>query len=428
MKKYIFNSLAIAAMLFAVSCKPEIEATAGTSAGQANFSKYIAVGNSLTAGFADGGLYLEGQKVAYPNLIAAKMATVGGGAFTSPFFTDAQANGSGYLSLTALVNGTPTLTPVTTNLALRDATGKLTKYTGEVQNLGIPGMRVDLAFAAPFGAANPYLERLLTDTQVGSVSYFQFIQARNHTFFSLWLGNNDALGYATNGGVTTDATNVLTDKSTFALLYSNLVNSLTASGQKGVVATIPDVTSIPYFNTVTVAALLNAAKAINPAAAAIYIQTGAGTVRTATVEDLIRLPFQSAGLFGVANSAGLPYGLHPLNPIANNWVLDKDEVARVKDYVLSYNSTIKSLADSKSLAIADTYSYLNQVKTGIVLQGVSINSSFITGGAFSLDGVHLTPRGNAVIANVFIDAINGKYGSNIPVIDITQYGGVKFPN
>lgn len=428
MKKYIFNSLAIAAMLFAVSCKPEIETTAGTSAGQANFSKYIAVGNSLTAGFADGGLYLEGQKVAYPNLIAAKMATVGGGAFTSPFFTDAQANGSGYLSLTALVNGTPTLTPVTTNLALRDATGKLTKYTGEVQNLGIPGMRVDLAFAAPFGAANPYLERLLTDTQVGTVSYFQFVQARNHTFFSLWLGNNDALGYATNGGVTTDATNVLTDKSTFALLYSNLINSLTANGQKGVVATIPDVTSIPYFNTVTVAALLNAAKAINPAAAAIYIQTGAGTVRAAASEDLIRLPFQSAGLFGVANAAGLPYGLHPLNPIANNWVLDKDEVARVKDYVLSYNSTIKSLADSKSLAIADTYSYLNQVKTGIVLQGVSINSSFITGGAFSLDGVHLTPRGNAVIANVFIDAINSKYGSNIPVVDITQYRSVKFPN
>lgn len=428
MKRYILNSLAIAALLFAASCKPEIETTAGTSAGQANFTKYIAVGNSLTSGFADGGLYLEGQKVAYPNLIAAKMTTVGGGSFTSPFFTDAQANGSGYLSLTALVNGTPTLTPVTTNLAVRDAAGHLTKYTGEVQNLGIPGMRVDLAFAAPFGAANPYLERLLTDTQVGTVSYFQFIQGRNHTFFSLWLGNNDALGYATNGGVTTDATNVLTDKSTFALLYSNLVNSLTATGQKGVVATIPDVTSIPYFNTVTVAALLNAAKAINPAAAAIYIQTGAGTVRTATAEDLIRLPFQTAGLFGVPNAGGIPYGLHPLNPIANNWVLDKDEVIKVKDYVLSYNSTIKSLADSKGLAIADTYSYLNQVKTGIVIQGIGINSSFISGGAFSLDGVHLTPRGNAVIANVFIDAINGKYGSNIPVVDVTQFRGVKFPN
>lgn len=422
MKKIISNSFLAAVLLFAASCKPEIETPAGTTAGQANFNKYISVGNSLTAGFADGGLYLEGQKVAYPNLLAAQMSTVGGGAFTSPFFTDAQANGSGYLNLSALVNGTPTLTNVTTNLAYRDAT-HLAKYSGEVQNLGIPGMRVDLAFAAPYSAANMYMERLLTDAQVGTTTYFQFIQGRNHTFFSLWLGNNDALGWATNGGVTTDATNVLTDKATFSMLYSNLVNALTAGGQKGVVGTIPDVTAVPYFNTVTVPALLAAAKAINPAAVAVFIQTGTG-VRAATSEDLIRLPFQSAGLFGTGT---IPYGLDPRNPIANNWVLDKDEVIRVKDYVNSYNSTIKSLANSKGLAVADTYTFLNTVKTGIAVQGININAAFIQGGAFSLDGVHLTPRGNAVIANVFIDAINSTYGSAIPTIDITKYRGVKFP-
>lgn len=423
MKKYILNSLIAAVVLFAASCKPEIETPAGTTAGQANFSKYIAVGNSLTAGFADGGLYLEGQKVAYPNLLAAQMATVGGGAFTSPFFADSQANGSGYLTLSALVNGSPTLANVTTNLAYRDAT-HLAKYTGEVQNLGIPGMRVDLAFAVPYSAANMYMERLLNDTQVGITTYFQFIQGRNHSFFSLWLGNNDALGWATNGGVTTDATNVLTDKATFSMLYSNLINALTAGGQKGVVGTIPDVTAVPYFNTVTVSALLAAAKAINPAAVAVFIQTGTG-VRAATSEDLIRLPFQTAGLFG---TGAIPYGLDPRNPIANNWVLDKDEIIRVKDYVNSYNSTIKSLANSKGLAIADTYTYLNMVKAGIAIQGININSAFITGGAFSLDGVHLTPRGNAVIANVFIDAINSKYNSTIPSIDITKYRGVKFPD
>ncbi|WP_316807068.1 G-D-S-L family lipolytic protein [Pedobacter agri] len=423
MKKYILNSFFAAVLLFAASCKPEIDTPAGTSAGQANFGKYISVGNSLTAGFADGGLYLEGQKVAYPNLLAAQMASVGGGTFTSPFFSDAQANGSGYLNLSALMNGSPTLSNVTTNLAYRDAT-HLAKYSGEIQNLGIPGMRVDLAFAAPYSAANMYMERLITDSQVGTTTYFQFIQGRNHTFFSLWLGNNDALGWATNGGVTTDATNVLTDKATFSMLFSNLVNALTAGGQKGVVGTIPDVTAVPYFNTVTVPALLAAAKAINPAAVAVFIQTTTG-VRAATSEDLIRLPFQSAGLFGTGT---IPYGLDPRNPIANNWVLDKDEVIRVKDYVNSYNSTIKSLANSKGLAIADTYTYLNLVKAGVAIQGININSSFITGGAFSLDGVHLTPRGNAVIANVFIDAINGKYASTIPTIDITKYRGVKFPD
>jgi len=429
MKKYILNSFLAAAILFTAACKPEIETPAGTTAGQANFSKYIAVGNSLTSGFADGGLYLEGQKVAYPNLIAAKMATVGGGSFTSPFFTDAQANGSGYVALTALVNGTPTLTPVTDKLAYIDAAKHLAKYTTEIQNLGIPGMRVDLSFdpSLTFSAANPYFERLLTDAQVGKTNYFQYIQGRNHTFFSLWLGNNDVLGYALNGAVTVngDPTTVLTDKVTFSSLYANLVNALSAGGQKGIVGTIPDVTAIPYFNTVTVAALLNAAKAINPAAAAIYIQTGTGAVRAATAEDLIRLPFQTAGLFG---QGAIPYGLHPLNPITSNWVLDKDEVIKVKDYVNSYNSSIKSLATSKGLAIADTYTYFNQVKVGMNIQGIGINSAFISGGAFSLDGIHLTPRGNAVIANVFIDAINAKYGSTIPTVDITQYRGVKFPD
>jgi len=430
MKRYILNSFVAAVILFAAACKPEIETPAGSTAGQANFSKYIAVGNSLTSGYADGGLYLEGQKVAYPNLIAAKMATVGGGAFTSPFFSDEHSNGSGYISLTALVNGTPTLTPVTDKLAIRDAAKHLDKYSGEIQNLGIPGMRVDLAFAPAFSAANPFFERLLTDAQVGATSYFQYVQTKNHTFFSLWLGNNDVLGYALNGAVTvsTDPTTTLTDKVTFSSLYANFLNALTAGGQKGIVGTIPDVTAVPYFNTVTVAALLNAAKAINPAAAAIYIQTGTGAVRPATAEDLIRLPFQSEGIFGKPNGSGIPYGLHPLNPIENKWVLDKDEVIKVKDYVNSYNSSIKSLATSKGLAIADTYAYFNQVKTGINVQGVGINASFITGGAFSLDGIHLTPRGNAVIANVFIDAINAKYGSTVPNIDITQYRGVKFPN
>ena len=430
MKRYILNSFVAAVILFAAACKPEIETPAGSTAGQANFSKYIAVGNSLTSGYADGGLYLEGQKVAYPNLIAAKMATVGGGAFTSPFFSEEHSNGSGYISLTALVNGTPTLTPVTDKLAIRDAAKHLDKYSGEIQNLGIPGMRVDLAFAPAFSAANPFFERLLTDAQVGATSYFQYVQTKNHTFFSLWLGNNDVLGYALNGAVTvsTDPTTTLTDKVTFSSLYANFLNALTAGGQKGIVGTIPDVTAVPYFNTVTVAALLNAAKAINPAAAAIYIQTGTGAVRPATAEDLIRLPFQSEGIFGKPNGSGIPYGLHPLNPIENKWVLDKDEVIKVKDYVNSYNSSIKSLATSKGLAIADTYAYFNQVKTGINVQGVGINASFITGGAFSLDGIHLTPRGNAVIANVFIDAINAKYGATVPNIDITQYRGVKFPN
>ncbi|MBD3750589.1 MAG: G-D-S-L family lipolytic protein [Sphingobacteriales bacterium] len=417
-------------LMTAAACKTNID-TPKPSSGSADFSKYIAVGNSLTSGYADGGLYLYGQQNSFPSIIAQQMKLAGGGEFNQPLFDDAHANGSGYLSLTGFnPNGTPILTPVTSNLAYRDAQGHLIKYSGDIENLGIPGMRLDLGVAAPtFSALNPFFERLLPDAQVGNTTYLSFASGRNHTFFSLWLGNNDVLGWATNGGViNNDPTKVLTSKANFAGLYATFVNTLTAQGQKGVVATIPDVTAIPYFNTVTVAAI-NAGLKANPQTAAYSLvisaldpASGQHVPRLATPQDLLFLTFNTASL-GVNG-----YGLSPLNPIKDEQVLDKDEVAIAQDYVASYNTSIKAIATSKGLAVFDAYAFLNQFKgKGTVIDGVSVNSSYIRGNIFSLDGVHLTPMGYAIAANGFIKSINETYGSNIPSVAIANYSQVKFP-
>lgn len=421
------------------ACKPEIDAPAA-SAGSANFSKYIAVGNSLTAGYADGGLYLEGQKVAYPNIIAEQLNSVGIGNFTSPFFTEAQANGSGYVRLSGFnADGTPITANVIDKTAyLNTERTRLTKYTDEIQNLGIPGMRLDLGAAAPtFSSANMFFERLLPDAQVGNTTYLSFVQNKNHTFFSFWLGNNDVLGWATNGGVTevgpASATTNLTSTANFTNAYNAFIGTLTAQGQKGVVATIPDVTSVPFFNTVTVAALLKGAQAINPNANAIYIQSNGGT-RIATSKDLIVLTFQSTGLFGKPTpligdipANPYPYGLHENNPIASKYVLDEEEVAIAKERVTEFNTVIKNIATAKDLALVDTYAILNGIKTPANYEGILVSSAFITGNAFSLDGIHLTPIGNAIIANEFIKTINKKYNSNISTVAVSSYNGVKFP-
>ncbi|WP_258861905.1 hypothetical protein [Sphingobacterium spiritivorum] len=58
---------------------------------------------------------------------------------------------------------------------------------------------------------------------------------------------------------------------------------------------------------------------------------------------------------------------------------------------------------------------------------MAVSNKFITGNAFSLDGIHLTPIGNAIVANVFIDAINSKYGSSVSKVDVSQFRGVKLP-
>ncbi len=411
------------------ACKPEID-TPAPSRGEADFTKYIAIGNSLTAGFADGGLYLAGQRVAYPNLIAQQLKAVGGGEFKSPFFTEAQANGSGYLKLAGFnADGTPITESVTTNLAYRNQAGTLlTKYTDEVQNLGVPNMSIAFStlnlMSSTFG--NMYFERLVPDANAGNINYQHFATTKNHTFFTFWLGNIDALGWATSGGnADQDPSRQLTSTDVFTGLLNQFINALTANNQKGAIATIPDVTAIPFFNTVTVTAI-NAGLAANEqlqqlGLTKLYIQPGTGLARLATNEDLIVLNFDRSKL----GENG--YGVSPLNPLENRYVLDKEEVTRVQQAIQSYNNAIKQIAISKNLALVDAYSILNEIKQGKDFNGIRVSSAFITGNAFSLDGVHLTPLGNAVMANEFIKAINQKYNASVPVLSVGNYGGVKFP-
>jgi hypothetical protein len=439
MKTIRLHIYIIAGLLLLGACKPNIE-TPKPSRGSADFTRYIAVGNSLTAGYADGGLYLAGQMVSYPSIIGKQMQSVGGGAFSQPLFSTTQANGSGYLSLTGFnPDGTPITTPVTTNLAITGQQaipgfGNVTlyaKYSGEINNYGVPGIKLFHITYAPYGNLNGYYERLLPGNEgTHTTTYLDFVTAKPFTFFSNWLGNNDALGYATSGG----AGDVLTDKNTFAQLYGLLISKLTANGQKGVVGTIPDVTSVPYFTTITVGAILGAVQKANPAAQALFINAlVSGTTyapRPATAKDLIVLTFPTS-MIGkpVSTPYGtLPYGLTPYTPIDNQYVLDQNEIALTQDYVNSYNATIKSIAATNGLAVFDAYTFLNNIKqNGLVVDGVSVNSGYISGGLFSLDGVHLTPRGYAIVANEFIKTINAKYGSSIPSVNISDYNGVKFP-
>lgn len=430
--KNLFNHyiIALAALFFVASCAPTIDDFEVRSS-TADFSKYIAVGNSLSAGFADGGLYLEGQRVAFPNLIAAQMQQIGGGAFTSPFFNENQANGSGYIRLTGFVDGLPQTATVTDNLAIRGlsplGSPLYTKYEGpEINNYGVPGMRLDLAFAPGFGSAggNPYFERLLegNDTET---TYFGFTTARQHTFFSFWLGNNDVLGYAMNGAVAVpgNPTTTLTEVGTFTALYNNFINTLTSNDRKGIVATIPDVTSIPFFTTVTQPQLAAAVTAGSQGQVTnVLIQTKS-EVRPATPEDLFILTLPRERI-AVDNG----FGVDPRNPIPDNMVLDRDEVAQVRERVNQYNAVIRQAAETNDLALVDMYAFFNQVRSGLVYSSIPFNTQFIRGNAFSLDGIHLTPIGNAVVANTFIEAINAKYNSAIPRVDITQYPGVRMPN
>jgi hypothetical protein len=385
-----------------------------------NFSRYIAVGNSITAGFTNGGLYREGQQVSYVNLLAGQLQ-MAGGTFRQPLFSEEQKNGSGYLVLKGFdEKGNPLTERVSSMLAVRGigkdgSTPLLTAFKEPVDNLGIPGIRVadvrtqGYGFDNPQGF-NPFFERLLPQGQEFS-SYLQFISGRHHTFFTCWLGNNDLLNYAASGGTISATPTAL-----FGVNLSAVLDSLTAHGAQGVVANLADLTTLPYFTTITVEGLMKSASG-----APLWIKTGMGEIRQATKSDLIPLEVDSIGM---PNMAGIPRGFSAAYPLPDEDVLDEKETMQALALTKEYNQIIKELAATKKLALMDANALLKRISGGIVEDGIAVNSSYIVGNVFSLDGVHLTAKGNAITANEFIKAINGYYKTSIPRINTAQYPGL----
>ena len=466
-------------------CQPDLNSDPKSNAGQADFSRYVAVGNSLTAGFGDGapnslgGLSLEGQLSSYPNLLAGQFKKVGGGDFVQPLFNANQANGSGFLKLTGFdAAGNPQISFESANTAnisgsLTTRRGLLAKYTGPTnQNLGVPGIKVADVTTNGYGLNNPfdfnaYFERLLPNGVAGGANYLQYVTAQvaavQPTFFTNWLGNNDVLGYATSGGVGND---VLTPVADFTTKYNQVIDALTINGAKGLVATIPNVTALPLFVTVPTAAVIAQVQAtvITPAQSAalaaalglpglpptarfgLYIRTsatGAGAVREATAGDLILLgsralinapsatsPFPGGvGLVIPGAPATTAAALAAAsNALPNAAVLDASEVANVNASTVALNGVIVAAAARKGLAVFDANVYFNGVaRNGLVANTTTNSTAYLAGNLFSLDGVHPTPRGYAVVTNEMIKAINATYGAAVPGVDVSAYRGVRFP-
>lgn len=114
-------------------------------------------------------------------------------------------------------------------------------------------------------------------------------------------------------------------------------------------------------------------------------------------------------------------------PIPNKYVLTQDEITAIQTATTAFNQKISDMAALNGLALVDMNTKMKGLQAGIIWDGIRMNARYVTGGVFSLDGIHLNPRGNAVLANYFIESINAEFVSTIPYVDITKYTGVIFP-
>jgi len=467
------------------------------TAGTANFSKFVTLGNSLTAGYSDNALFIEGQKASYTNIMAQKFKLVGGGDFKIPFMADNiggfKINGTQFAGPRLYSSGGQAPVPVSGTPSTEILTSIAT--AGPYNNCGVPGAKsfhllspsYGSAAGISLGTANPYYVRFAPNA---STSVLAYAMSQTPTFFSLWIGNNDVLGYATTGG---DGTNAITPSAGaagvgFDATYDALVNTLTSAGAKGVVANIPYVNTVPFFTTVpTNPVPLSAAQVgqLNPlfgamnSMLAVAGQPARFQALTASATNPLliadeMLAYDATALYtGGFTQAGYPpataaflgalYGKarHASNataskdyilltarsligttqpgypatnntigvtfPMQDNTTLTASEVVLVKTATDAYNAKIKAVASAKGLAFVDTNALMTKIANGgISANGFTVTSAFITGGGFSTDGVHPSPRGYALIANKFIEAINTTFGSNLKGVSLANYG-ILFP-
>jgi len=157
------------------------------TAEQELFSRYVSLGNSITAGFQSGGIVDSTQAEAYPVFLAEAAGTdFGIPALRFPGCPAPLAQPAPLGTATIAPPGAPAC-------ALRS-----TPTAPFVQNLAVPGARIldifDNLTAAQGGSATT-----LTSLILGGRTQIEAMHDADPTLVSVWIGNNDALAAAVSG-------------------------------------------------------------------------------------------------------------------------------------------------------------------------------------------------------------------------------------
>ena len=436
MKKHIKYFLSLLVFTSLVSCKPKYEAPQ-TSKGEIDPSRFVMIGGGHVAGYMNDGLTYDGQLNSLANIIAGQLQQVGGGDFNQPFVNQNSVgislNGLASLKLGYKTDceGVSSLSPVrlASSGDVNIWNDQLYNSTLPFGNFGIPDFKLANINSSSWTSSNPFYSRMAS---AANATVKNEILASNPSFFSIFLGVDEVLEYAKSGGTI----NNLPSSIDFENQYADFISSLVQNGAKGAVANIPDVTKMPFFTTIPWNGLtLDEANAqtLNN----IYGQIGFSF-------ELGSNPFMvtdsSANMFGmrqILNGEKLLLSL-PLDsvkcnqmgvlfPFRDEFYLDLNEINYLSSRIESYNNSIRSIAAQYNLAVVDAEKFISTLNDGFTYNGVTMSAKFVSGGAYSLDGIYFNPKGNALFANEFLKAINKKYNARIPLVDAGKFNSTFFP-
>lgn len=374
------------------STTPATTTPANANAG--NFSTTVFLGDSLTAGFQSGSLLDTAEVHGWAPLVAqqAKFPIVQ--ALIAP------PGAPAVLELKSL--GPPPVIASTPG----QTTGRDNPST-QVTDLAVPGALLnDVMNTVP--VVNPTTgQQQITQLVLGfpglgygaANSQATFAVEANPTTIFLWIGNNDAL-VADETGSPASMTSVADFTTQYAALMAELTTKTTAHL---VIGNIPDVTLVPY---------------MTPAAVVLGEYAAATHLPVATLSQLFGIvPGDLVNPEGLGEAAAI-VAQQQAPPISNAGVLSVAEQATVRAQVTAFNQVIATQATAAGATLVDINSLFAKTATnGLPINGYTGTFGFL-GGIFSLDGIHPTNTGYALLANAFIDAMNASGKTTIADVNL----------
>jgi len=409
MNKLLQRGTAALVLIGAAACTDHTAKVLGPRPTQGNgmFQSYVALGNSITAGYQSGGINDSTQKRSYAKMLADQMGTrYAYASVANPGCPPPIDNFNNQTRVTP--PGFPAST--STSCYLRGNTVAI------LNNVAVPGAT---SFDPDAPGGTPF-SNLLTQLILGGQDQVQRARAANPTFATVWIGNNDVLGAAGTGLLTRvpGVSPGLTPQATFQTNYDKILADLAAgnSGLKGVLIGVGLGASLPF--------LFSAQVLQNPQFVAAISQAAGKPI---AVDPTTCTP-TSASLISIGIVSAIRANQHPAtiacekspNPnyplLGDIFVLDSGELQTLGAYIAAINGYISSKSQSTGFAYLNPNTMFDSLRTLGQITSTGPNFAAPTapfGKWFSLDGVHPTTASHTLITNHLIDVINTKYSTTL---------------
>ncbi|HUF13383.1 MAG TPA: SGNH/GDSL hydrolase family protein [Longimicrobiales bacterium] len=377
------------------------------------FQRYVALGNSLTAGYMSGGINDSTQRLAYPVVLAQRA----GASFSIPSLAmpgcppplvgvlDTDETGATILERDRVSGGT------SSSCALRSQPAPEV-----VQNVAVPGARMADAFDIdrPGSATNP-----LTTLLLGGMSQVEAMRRAQPTLVTSWLGNNDVLAGALRGDPA-----LMTPLDTFAVYEARVAGGIGGARPLGVVLIgVVDVTLAPVLQPglyYWVADSLGFAP--KPVSADCAPTDATGARNPLSMNTVSFLAYGDPEVTVVSCDPAAPY------------VLTREEADSVAERVDAFNSILRQQAMSRSWMYLSSTQVLDQALLGsegrnrlrrcefldntLTLEAMVFlvetqcphpSAPNFFGSFVTFDGIHMSDEAHRFLAGALADVIEARF-------------------